>query len=104
MFVVCGDFNNARCLGKLSDKFDFKDYVGKAQCNYNLNIIKDSFDDLQFEMADIGREEQGIPTHYGYIPDDHIFIRGLNIVECKAISACELSDHDIICATVELND
>lgn len=100
--IVCGDFNNARCLGKLNQKFCNADYTGKAQCNYNLNIIKDSFEELGFAMADIDEKGNDIPTHNGFIPDDHIFIRGGECVKCEVVPAKGLSDHDILNATVKI--
>lgn len=104
--IVCGDFNNARCMGNLSKKYNLDDYKinGEplAQVNYNLNIIKDTFEDLGFEMMDI---EDGKPifTHKGYLAEDHIFTRGFTKKSCSASSADGLSDHDIIAAEIEIN-
>ncbi len=98
--IVCGDFNNARCLGNLKEKYCFRNYVGKAQCNYNLNIIKDSFEEIGFIIIDIDENGNSFPTHNGYIPDDHIFVHGGKCEECTVISAEGLSDHDIVKATV----
>ena len=102
LYIICGDFNNARCLGKLNKKYKKEDYIGKAQCNYNLNIIKDKFEYLRFVMVDVGENGEAIPTHSGYIPDDHIFVRGFNKNTCSVIPVGGLSDHDIIMATVEI--
>lgn len=96
-FIVCGDFNNARCLGKLTKRFDSKNYYGKAQINYNLNIIKDKFDDLGFAMADCNNGD-GIPTHNSFFPDDHIFVKGFSVSRCVSVGAEGLSDHDILIA------
>lgn len=102
MYIVCGDFNNARCLGDLTKRFNLEDYQGYAQSGYNLNIIKDAFDGIGFTMADIGDTNRGIPSWRGYIPNDHIFVRGFeNIKQCERESADSLSDHDIIWAKLE---
>lgn len=113
MYIVCGDFNNARCLGNLTENFNADDYKGKAQIGYNLNIIKDTFDNLGFAMADIGEPKHGIthgiPTWDGYIPNDHIFVRGFKVMKCESekVKKCEsetdkdLPDHDIIWAELE---
>lgn len=102
MYIVCGDFNNARCLGDLTKKFKAEDYKGYAQRRYNLNIIKDAFDGIGFTMADMGKDNHGIPTWMGYIPNDHIFVRGFeNIKECKQEPTSSLSDHDILWAKLE---
>lgn len=97
--IICGDFNNARCLGDLNKKYDSRNYNGKAQINYNLNIIKDEFDSLGFVMADCNNGAP-IPTHKKYIPDDHIFIKGFCVTKCEPVSVGELSDHDILIADV----
>lgn len=102
MYIVCGDFNNAQCRGKLTENFNADNYRGKAQIGYNLNIIKDTFDNLGFEMADIGKTNHGIPTWKGYIPNDHIFVHGFKSVkECDRKPVSNLSDHDIIWAKLE---
>lgn len=104
MYIVCGDFNNARCLGDLTKNFNADDYKGKAQIGYNLNIIKDTFDNLGFEMADIGESNHGIPTYPtrdAHIPNDHIFVRGFEVEECKSETGSGLSDHDIIWAKLK---
>lgn len=109
--IVCGDFNNARCWGNLSKKYNLDDYKIKgepgyyAQVNYNLNIIKDTFEDLGFEMMDI---EDGKPifTHKGYLAEDHIFARGFTKKtesKCEAVDTAGLSDHSIIAAEIEIN-
>ena len=101
LYIVCGDFNNARCLGDLTQKFNSKDYNGKAQCGYNLNIIKDAFDGMGFKMADMGENNNGIPTWQGYVPNDHIFVHGFEVMECKCVPASDLSDHDIVWAKLK---
>ena len=100
--IVGGDFNNAICRGKLSEKFNSRDYVKGnteyAQYNYNLNIIKDTFDTMGFTMMDIDEKEKAIPT-CGTIPNDHIFVRGLKKKSCESIPVNkQLSDHKIILA------
>lgn len=108
--IVAGDFNNAYCRGDLNEKFNPKDYEGKAQINYNLNIIKDKFvDDLGFKMLDIG-DGYGKPTwseyEYGekYIPDDHIFVRGLASEDrVGTIPTDKLSDHDALIAMFNID-
>lgn len=102
MCIICGDFNNARCLGDLTKNFNAEDYKGKAHLRYNLNIIKDIFDKIGFVMADIGKTNHGIPTWKGYIPNDHIFVHGFESVnECDREPVSNLSDHDIIWAKLE---
>lgn len=103
LYIVCGDFNNARCCGDLNEKFDLQDYAGKAQCNYNLNIIKDTFDSIGFTMVDIGENGESIATHKGYFPLDHIFIYGLQSKSFGTVCSDKLSDHDILWSEVELN-
>ncbi len=94
--VVGGDFNNARCLGDLNLPFDRNKYVGKAQENYNINYIKDMFEIHQFVMAD-NVNGKPVPTHKGYYPDDHVFLRGFSKVNfINTISAGGLSDHDMM--------
>ncbi len=100
--IVCGDFNNARCLGNLNERFNSKDYEGKAQKNYNINIIKDIFEDLGYIMANIDKDGTPIMTHKGYLPIDHIFVAGLNVKECDKVPVNYLSDHDILLAEVEV--
>ena len=100
LYIVCGDFNNARCLGNLDNKYNEKDYDGKAQCNYNLNIIKDRFEELKFVLADV-KKGAPIPTHKIF-PDDHIFLRGFTVTDCNSIPVDNLSDHFIIMAKVEI--
>lgn len=104
LYIVCGDFNNARCLGNLSKKYCKEDYYGKDQCNYNLNIIKDSFEKLGFIMTDIDKNGNAIPTYNKYIPNDHIFVRGgiCDRDKCSVIPADGLSDHDIVMADVQI--
>ena len=89
-------------MGDLTKRFNLEDYQGYAQSGYNLNIIKDAFDGIGFTMADIGDTNRGIPSWRGYIPNDHIFVRGFeNIKQCERESADSLSDHDIIWAKLE---
>ena len=101
--VVCGDFNNARCLGKLNKPYCKKDYISENkeldQINYNLNIIKDSFGGEGFVMADISEDGSAIPTHKGYLPIDHIFVSGGKCENCNVLSSDGLSDHEIVIAT-----
>lgn len=94
--IVCGDFNNARCHGNLKEKFNEDDYKGLAQKNYNLNIIKDKFDELGFTMADNDKGE-AIST-LGQIPEDHIFIKGFQVPECEKAEKNPYSDHNILFA------
>ena len=104
MYIVCGDFNNAQCWGYLTENFNADNYKGKAQIGYNLNIIKDTFVNLGFEMADIGESNHGIPTYptrNAYIPNDHIFVRGFEVEECKSETGSGLSDHHIIWAELK---
>lgn len=95
-YIVCGDFNNAYCRGKLNEKFKPENYEGRVQVNYNLNIIKDKFDSMGFTMADVTKDGFFIPTHNGY-PLDHIFMHGL-CTKCETVKADGLSDHDILIA------
>ena len=99
--IICGDFNNARCLGNLNQKYNREDYKDKAQINYNLNYIKDTFDGLGYQMADC-KEGNPIPTYKGYIPDDHIFVKGLSIENCDTVGTENLSAHDIIIAECDI--
>lgn len=99
--IICGDFNNARCLGNLNQKYNREDYKDKAQINYNLNYIKDTFDGLGYQMADC-KEGKPIPTYKGYIPDDHIFVKGLSIENCDTVEAENLSAHDILIAECDI--
>lgn len=109
LHILCGDFNNARCLGDLNKPFNRKDYLEKngeekLQINYNLNIIKDTLDGMGFTMAD-NNEGEPIPTWKGYVPDDHIFLRGFERIECsKTKVERSLSDHDILWAKVKVKD
>lgn len=98
VYIVCGDFNNARCCGNLKEKFNPQDYNEKAQINYNLNIIRDTFDSIGFTMMDIGKKGESIPTHKGFYPLDHIFVYGLEPKECCIVPSDDLSDHDILIA------
>ncbi len=111
--IICGDFNNAKCYGNLNKRFNFNDYKIKnepgyvAQFNYNLHIIKDKLEALNFSMMDVTKDGNPIPTHNGYA-EDHIFVRGFNKFVrgsnkegCNCIPADGLSDHDIIWATVK---
>lgn len=105
--IVAGDFNNAQCYGDLRTPHDSKKYIKKgkkcAQYNYNLNIIRDKFNDLGFKMLDIG-DGLGIPTWGNTkekcVPEDHIFVRGLALEDnvCKTITDDDLSDHAILLA------
>lgn len=101
MYIVSGDFNNARCLGNLHEKFKQQDYAGKAQCNYNLNIIKDTFDSIGFTMVDVDEKGQAIATHKKSFPLDHIFIKNFKVEKYGITPVDELSDHDILWAEVQ---
>lgn len=108
IYIVCGDFNNAVCRGDLLKKFNPTVYKGHAQCNYNLNIIKDTFDNMGFIMADIDEKGGAIATFKGYVPDDHIFVRGLEPKSFESVSsgtdsADTLSDHKIIWAKIDID-
>lgn len=99
--IVSGDFNNAFCRGNLNKKFDEKDYKGKAQINYNLNLIKTSLDEIGFTMVDVNKDGSSIPTHKRFLPEDHIFVRGFGAIERNfTIIHVEqnLSDHNILFA------
>lgn len=100
IYIVCGDFNNAKCHGDLNKLYNPKDYSGMAQINYNLNIVKDSFDQLGFTMID---NDAGKPimTCTTKNPLDHIFARGTNRLNCETVSGDGLSDHDMLLAEVE---
>lgn len=113
-YVVCGDFNNAYCWGNLREKFDPQEYFDhknnkyRLQLNYNLNIIKDTFDSMGFTMTDIDENGGSIATYKGY-PEDHIFVRGsVKVISCKTdpdddLSEGRFSDHKIILAVVEVD-
>lgn len=92
--IVCGDFNNAMCHGNLKEKFNEDDYKGLAQKNYNLNIIKDKFDELGFTMADNDNGE-AIQT-WRQVPEDHIFIKGFQLSKVAEVEKNPYSDHDIL--------
>lgn len=106
IIVVGGDFNNAQCRGALDTKFDEMDYKKLAQHNYNLNIIKDEFENLGYIMADIADDKKSsIPTlrHMGHkIPDDHIFLRGAVSNNCEVLDCQGLSDHDALLITARM--
>lgn len=106
--VVCGDFNNARCCGNLNEPYCNENYIEEgrelAQINYNLNRIKSSFDSEGFVMADKSENGSAISTYKGYIPDDHIFVRGGTCKECKVLSSDGLSDHAIVIATIQIDE
>lgn len=103
LFIVCGDFNNARCLGNLNNEFNRQDYYGKAQCNYNLNIIKDKLNSIGFTMVDVDGNGNPVPTHKGYLPEDHIFVHGLKSMGFKTVLSDNLSDHDILLSKVVID-
>lgn len=94
--IVCGDFNNAMCHGNLNEKFNEDDYKGLAQKNYNLNIIKDKFDEFGFIMADNDNGE-AIQT-WRQVPEDHIFIKGFQLSKVAKAEKNPYSDHDILFA------
>lgn len=96
--IVCGDFNNAQCRGDLNEQFNPDNYNDLSQQNYNLNILKDYFTDLKYVMADI---ENGSPLPtFKYVPNDHIFVHGFDINECKTIPVGGLSDHKLLFAKI----
>lgn len=103
--IVCGDFNNAQCHGDLNKKFKIEDYFGMAQINYNLNYIKDSFNEIGFTMIDVDKNGKAIPTHKCF-PIDHIFVHGLEIIDtnCKSVSVDNLSDHNILFAELKFDN
>lgn len=106
IIIVCGDFNNAQCHGDLTKKYDPEDYRELAQINYNLNIIKDTFDSLGFQMMDQRDENgvpKGIPTWHSS-PLDHIFVKGLRPLSCCTDPMDKLSDHYLLSAEVLLPD
>lgn len=102
--IVCGDFNNASCRGDLNKKYNPADYTDKVHINYNLNIIKDQFNELGFQMADIIQTNNigtPIPTFHKYkTPLDHIFYKNIDISKCYPIET-NLSDHNILFAEFE---
>lgn len=104
VFILAGDFNNARCHGDLDS---VGDYTYRHQINFNLHLIKDWLKPYGFEMADIRKDETGrkkpIPTFHKKFPIDHIFVRGLTLGDnvCKTITDDDLSDHAIIWAEFE---
>lgn len=107
--IICVDFNNARCFGNLNEAYCKHDYKNKDssykdQMNYNLNIIKDFFDDERFVMVDMNKDGSAMLTYKGFVPNDHIFIRGAQCTECKVLSSDGLSDRDIVIASIILND
>lgn len=100
-YIICGDFNNAQCRGNLNKKFNPNDYKGYAQCNYNLNFIKDELEKIGFEMVDKKENGESIPT-YNNIPDDHIFVKGfkINRIEKPTIGT-DFSDHKMLIGEIE---
>lgn len=104
IYIVCGDFNNAACHGSLNQRYDPNDYRGLAQINYNLNLIKDAFDQLGFTWMDNdgGKPIMTYSSKGPRFPLDHIFVRGANKLGCKAVPGNGLSDHDILLAEVEV--
>lgn len=116
--ILMGDFNNARHLGSLKEKFDRNRYgkkpnepCGCAQINYNLNLIVDWLcRDRNFEMADINGGK-GFVTNPPSC-NDHIFVRGLRVskdkdsdrLRCNMIETrgLGLSDHNAIWAELEI--
>lgn len=102
IFILAGDFNNARCHGDLRKNYNPQNYVECSQINYNLHLIKDWLEPYGFKMADIDRDGEPIPTHKKF-PIDHIFVRGLNfkVKKCEPVQTDALSDHAIIWAEFE---
>ena len=68
---------------------------------YDKDIWQDAFDGMGFKMADMGENNNGIPTWQGYVPNDHIFVHGFEVMECKCVPASDLSDHDIVWAKLK---
>ena len=100
--IVAGDFNNARCLGDLNQPYNEDDYSGYAQKGYNLNYIKDVFDENGFVMAD-NSNGRSMATHNKFVPDDHIFLRGFSETKvAKVEEVGNLSDHDIVLVDVKI--
>lgn len=115
--IVAGDFNNGVCRGDdLTKKYRREYYLYKEgrvvkerlQIHYNPHVVHDTFEALGFEMLDIGNG-WGIPT-WGktedkYVPDDHIFVRGLTPGDrvCKTIIDDDLSDHAILMAEFSID-
>lgn len=101
--IFAGDFNNARYL---------EDYVGRAQVNYNWQIIKKGFEEKGYTMLDVSiynDEEKPINTRVKNgleTPIDHIFTKGLVKVNkekgVKVKKKIEYSDHYILCSTAIL--
>ena len=108
-YIVCGDFNNAKCRGDLNKKFISYDYINSeyntyfAQYNYNLNIIKDEFEKLGFEMVDktingepvLTCKKTTIDGKIFLYPDDHIFVNGFNSTNNYAVEI-SMSDHKML--------
>ena len=113
--IVCGDFNNGRCLGDLNKTYDEKDYTGMVQRNYNLNIIKDDFSRFGFQMLD-KKSNSGIgcsfntwkcvPGKKTFVPDDHIFVRFNNKTKVSKVEAVDTaySDHSLLWAKIESDE
>lgn len=106
-YIICGDFNNAKCRGSLNKKFNSKDYINPkdnscyAQYNYNLNIIKDEFEKIGFEMVDKKENGYPIPT-YNNFPIDHIFAKGFEIIPVeKPTIETQFSDHKMLIGEIE---
>lgn len=101
--IFAGDFNNARY---------WEDYVGRAQVNYNWQIIKEGFEEKGYMMLDViidNDEEKPINTRVKNgleTPIDHIFTKGLvKVNKEKGVQVkkkIEYSDHYILCSTVIL--
>ena len=96
--IVCGDFNNAYCRGDLNKKFNRNDYKDLAQINFNLNFLKDTFENYGFLMAD-NKEGKGISKYKNY-SEDHIFVKGFTVRNCYTDCAEKLSDHKILLADI----
>ena len=111
-YIIAGDFNNAACYGNLNKPYNPENYTNsdgsqKYQYNYNLNIIKDEFETIGFEMVDKTHDGKYIGTWSkksntrNKIPNDHIFVKGFSLTgECKPIPT-DKSDHYILLAKVE---
>ncbi|MBO4867877.1 MAG: endonuclease/exonuclease/phosphatase family protein [Ruminococcus sp.] len=92
--IFAGDFNHARYL---------VDYTGKAQINYNWQIIKSKFENIGYEMLDVDDSQKPIITKKDgktgpASPIDHIFTKGFSKKRCEVLPDNGLSDHLILWA------
>ncbi len=92
--IFAGDFNHARYLNN---------YDGKAQINYNWQILKSKFENIGYEMLDVdGHGEPIITKVKGRTgpasPIDHIFTKGFDKESCGVSQGNHCSDHLILWA------